>query len=67
MQEEQRVIEAKIRIQQQELQDEEERMLKRQEVSCSSANMAPVEVEYCSVAGIFSTLCSVCILRFNIL
>ncbi|KAE8124587.1 hypothetical protein FH972_019454 [Carpinus fangiana] len=48
--EEQRVIEAKIRIQQQELQDEEDRMLKRQEVSCSSANMAPVEVEYCSVA-----------------
>jgi hypothetical protein len=67
MQEEQRVIEAKIRIQQQELQAEEERMLKRQEVSCSSGNMASVEDEYSSVAGIFSILCSVCILRFSIL
>lgn len=48
--EEQRVIEAKIRIQQQELQDDHDRMVKRQEVSCSSGNMAHVEVEYSSVA-----------------
>jgi hypothetical protein len=67
MQEEQRVIEAKIRIQQQELQDDHDRMVKRQEVSCSSGNMAHVEVEYSSVAGIFSILCSVCTLRFDIL
>nr|GMC72646.1 E3 ubiquitin-protein ligase DA2L-like isoform X1 [Ipomoea batatas] len=48
--EEQRVIEAKIRMRQQELQDEEERMLKRREMySCSSSN-GPSE-EYCSTAG----------------
>ncbi|KAL5736715.1 hypothetical protein ACOSP7_031168 [Xanthoceras sorbifolium] len=47
--EEQRVIEAKIRMQQQELQDEEERMQKRQELS-SSTSVAPGEVEYNSVA-----------------
>nr|XP_023905332.1 uncharacterized protein LOC112017100 [Quercus suber] len=48
--EEQRVIEAKIRMRQQEIQDEEERVLKRQELSFSSGNMEPVGVEYNSVA-----------------
>lgn len=52
MQEEQRVIEAKIRMRQQELQDEEVRMLKKQE----SGNLAPTEVEYSAVAGILSLL-----------
>lgn len=47
--EEQRVIEAKIRMmRQQELQDEEERSLKLREVSSSSSMRAPTEVEYCS-------------------
>ncbi|KAI4333401.1 hypothetical protein L6164_018221 [Bauhinia variegata] len=49
--EEQRVIEAKIRIRQQELQDEEERMQKRQELSSSSGNVAHVDVEYSSNAA----------------
>ncbi|PON56778.1 RING/U-box superfamily protein [Trema orientale] len=44
--EEQRVIEAKIRMRQQELQDEEERMQKRQELDPANRNMAQVEVEY---------------------
>ncbi|KAJ4726611.1 Protein SIP5 [Melia azedarach] len=44
--EEQRVIEAKIRMRQQEIQDEEERMQKRQELSSSSTSVAPGEVEY---------------------
>ncbi|ONI12180.1 hypothetical protein PRUPE_4G148900 [Prunus persica] len=44
--EEQRVIEAKIRIRQQEIQDEEERMQIRQLLSSSSRNMAPVGDEY---------------------
>ncbi|XAR68217.1 hypothetical protein NMG60_11003272 [Bertholletia excelsa] len=49
--EEQRVIEAKIRMQQQqELQDEEERMLKSQEISSSSRIVAPGEVGYSTVA-----------------
>lgn len=52
--EEQRVIEAKIRMRQKEVQAEEERMLKRQEVSYSSGNMAPVEVDYSSVAVPYS-------------
>ncbi|KAL0362575.1 UNVERIFIED_CONTAM: E3 ubiquitin-protein ligase DA2 [Sesamum calycinum] len=46
--EEQRVIEAKIRMRQQELQDEEERMLKRREFSSSSSMRGPTEVDYCS-------------------
>ncbi|GMP66259.1 hypothetical protein CsSME_00026685 [Camellia sinensis var. sinensis] len=49
--EEQRVIEAKIRMRRQELQDEEERMQRRQEISSSSRNMAPGEVEDTTVAG----------------
>lgn len=52
VQEEQRVIEAKIRMRQQELQDEEERMQKRLELSSSSTNAAPREIEYGSAAGI---------------
>ncbi|KAJ0103447.1 hypothetical protein Patl1_05041 [Pistacia atlantica] len=48
--EEQRVIEAKIRVRQQELHDEEERMQKRQELSSSSTSVAPGEVEYSSMA-----------------
>lgn len=47
--EEQRVIEAKIRMmRQQELQDEEQRSLKQRGVSSSSSMRAPTEVEYCS-------------------
>ncbi|XP_028082081.1 E3 ubiquitin-protein ligase DA2L-like [Camellia sinensis] len=44
--EEQRVIEAKIRMRQQELQDEELKMLTRQEISSSSRSMLPGEVGY---------------------
>ncbi|XP_024019026.1 uncharacterized protein LOC21405290 isoform X1 [Morus notabilis] len=43
--EEQRVIEAKIRMRQQELQDEEERMQKRQELDSGRRNVEPAEVE----------------------
>ncbi|KAL8507804.1 hypothetical protein ACS0TY_018364 [Phlomoides rotata] len=46
--EEQRVIEAKIRMRQQELQDEEDRVLKQREVSSSSSMRAPTEVDYYS-------------------
>ncbi|MFS7984028.1 putative transcription factor C2H2 family [Helianthus anomalus] len=46
--EEQRVIEAKIRMRQQEIQDEEERMLKRQETGSSNRVNEPTEVEYFS-------------------
>ena len=55
MQEEQRVIEAKIRMRQREIQDEEERVLKRQELSFSSGNMEPV-------AGILLILFLLCML-----
>ncbi|MBA0752266.1 hypothetical protein Gogos_001118 [Gossypium gossypioides] len=48
--EEQRVIEAQIRMRQQELQDDEERMLKRQDLSSSSTAVAPGEVQYNSIA-----------------
>ncbi|XP_024967670.1 uncharacterized protein LOC112507350 isoform X1 [Cynara cardunculus var. scolymus] len=48
--EEQRVIEAKIRMRQQEIQDEEERMLKRQDMSSSSRIIEPSEAEYFSRA-----------------
>ncbi|KAE8713608.1 interactor of constitutive active ROPs 4-like isoformX2 [Hibiscus syriacus] len=47
--EEHRVIEAKIRMRQQELQDEEERMQKRQELSSSRTTVALREVQYDSV------------------
>ncbi|CAA2973920.1 Hypothetical predicted protein [Olea europaea subsp. europaea] len=46
--EEQRVIEAKIRMRQKELQDEEERILNCREISSSSSIRRPSEVEYCS-------------------
>ncbi|KAF3681024.1 E3 ubiquitin-protein ligase DA2L [Capsicum chacoense] len=49
--EEQRVIEAKIRMRQQELQDEEEKMHKRKELSSSSSIAGPSEIEYCSTAA----------------
>ncbi|XVE52928.1 hypothetical protein DITRI_Ditri02bG0164000 [Diplodiscus trichospermus] len=49
--EEQRVIEAQIRMRQQELQDEEERIQKKQELSSSSTSVAPEEVQYSSVAA----------------
>ncbi|XP_042026044.1 E3 ubiquitin-protein ligase DA2L-like isoform X2 [Salvia splendens] len=45
--EEQRVIEAKIRMRHQELQDEE-KSIKLREISSSSSMRAPTEVEYCS-------------------
>ncbi|KAA8524083.1 hypothetical protein F0562_010486 [Nyssa sinensis] len=48
--EEQRVIEAKIRMRQQELQDEEERMQRRQEMSSSNRIVPSGEVEYSPVA-----------------
>ncbi|CAI0409702.1 unnamed protein product [Linum tenue] len=48
--EEQRVIEAKIRIRQQELQDEEDRMQKRLESSSSSSHVASEEVDCGSAA-----------------
>ncbi|KAF6142846.1 hypothetical protein GIB67_002710 [Kingdonia uniflora] len=44
--EEQRVIEAKIRMQQQELHDEEGRMHRKQEISSSSGVMTPGQVGY---------------------
>ncbi|KAE9617068.1 putative transcription factor C2H2 family [Lupinus albus] len=48
--EEQRVIEAKIRMRQQQLLDEEERMRKRQEISSSDGNVTFTDVEYSSNA-----------------
>ncbi|XP_038998102.1 E3 ubiquitin-protein ligase DA2-like [Hibiscus syriacus] len=47
--EEQRVIEAQIRMRQQELQDDEERMNKRQELGSSSTAVAAGDVQYNSV------------------
>ncbi|XP_073312133.1 E3 ubiquitin-protein ligase DA2L-like isoform X1 [Primulina huaijiensis] len=46
--EEQRVIEAKIRMRQQEVRDEEDRMLKRREVSSSSSMRRASEADHCS-------------------
>ncbi|XP_028783113.1 E3 ubiquitin-protein ligase DA2L [Neltuma alba] len=54
--EEQRVIEAKIRMHQQELKDEEERINKRQEISSSNENAAPMDVEYSSNAAAGSSI-----------
>lgn len=54
--EEQRVIEAKIRMRQQELQDEEERVHKRLEISSASANVEVADVEYSSNAGATSSV-----------
>lgn len=65
MQEEQRVIEAKIRMRQQEIQDEEERMQKRQELDSGRRHVEPAEVETDSVNGIFRVgLCLLCVLGF---
>ncbi|XP_058095341.1 E3 ubiquitin-protein ligase GW2-like [Magnolia sinica] len=49
--EEQRVIEAKIRMRQKELQDEEERIQKRQEIISSSRIVTPGEVEYRDISS----------------
>ncbi|KAJ8633331.1 hypothetical protein MRB53_026667 [Persea americana] len=49
--EEQRVIEAKIRMQQRELQDEQERMIRKQEIASSSRLMTSDEVEYQDMPG----------------
>ncbi|KAL6506917.1 hypothetical protein OROHE_022354 [Orobanche hederae] len=46
--EEQRVIEAKIRMRQQEIQDEEVRVTKQRETRYSSSMVGPTEVDYCS-------------------
>ncbi|KAG8386533.1 hypothetical protein BUALT_Bualt03G0158300 [Buddleja alternifolia] len=55
--EEQRVIEAKIRMRQQELQDEEERVMKQREISSASSVRGPSEVDYCSTrAQSFSSI-----------
>ena len=51
LQEEQRVIETKIRITKQEVLDEEERMIKRKEMSSSRGIIEPNEAEYFSRAG----------------
>ncbi|KAJ6829382.1 uncharacterized protein M6B38_358115 [Iris pallida] len=49
--EEQKVIEAQIRMRQQELQDAEERMQKKQDVSSSSRIMTSGEVDYQDVSN----------------
>lgn len=46
MQEEQRVIEAKIRMQQKEYQEQEKNLQKRQEVHPSNMLTVPGEIEY---------------------
>ncbi|GER53932.1 RING/U-box superfamily protein [Striga asiatica] len=53
--EEQRVIEAKIRMRQQEIQDEEERMLKQRELRSSSSMIGPTEVDHCSTLEIVAS------------
>ncbi|GFY97521.1 RING/U-box superfamily protein [Actinidia rufa] len=52
--EEQRVIEAKIRMRQQELQDDEERKQKIPEISSSSRTVEPGEVGYSTVAVVIN-------------
>ncbi|CAF2206213.1 E3 ubiquitin-protein ligase DA2 [Brassica rapa] len=53
--EEQRVIEAKIRMRQKEMEDDEEKMQKRMESSCSSSTSAVTgEMEYGSAASAIS-------------
>ncbi|XP_071724304.1 E3 ubiquitin-protein ligase DA2L-like [Rutidosis leptorrhynchoides] len=49
--EEQRVIEAKIRMRQQEIQEDEEKMQKRQDISTSSSAVAAGEVGYGLIGG----------------
>lgn len=43
-------------MRQQELQDDEEKMHKRRELSSSSSIAGPSEIEYCSTAGIYFKL-----------
>ncbi|KAJ8493902.1 hypothetical protein OPV22_015623 [Ensete ventricosum] len=47
--EEQKFIEAQIRMRQQEIQDEAERLKKRKDISSSSRIMNDTEVEYCDI------------------
>ncbi|KAF7836532.1 E3 ubiquitin-protein ligase DA2L [Senna tora] len=54
--EEQRVIEAKIRMRQEELQNDEERMHKRNEISFSDGNAVPADVEYSTNAVAASSI-----------
>ncbi|KAL1299871.1 hypothetical protein HN51_044423 [Arachis hypogaea] len=54
--EEQRVIEAKIRMRQQELQDEEERLHKRLETGSANVNVAVADVEYSTNAAAASSV-----------
>ncbi|KAH9779654.1 E3 ubiquitin-protein ligase DA2 [Citrus sinensis] len=68
--EEQRVIEAKIRIRQQELQDDEERMLKRQESSSMGIALGEVESSVSSSRSVegegnvsFQDLCATPMIR----
>lgn len=51
MKEEQRVIEAKIRIRKKEVEEEEERMQKRVESFSSSTSAVTLDTEYGSAAG----------------
>lgn len=51
LKEEQRVIEAKIRVRQKELEEDEERMQKRLESFSSSTSSVTVDTEYGSAAG----------------
>ncbi|XP_019159380.1 PREDICTED: uncharacterized protein LOC109156050 isoform X2 [Ipomoea nil] len=53
--EEQLVIEAKIRMRKQELQEEEERMLRQKEVCSSSSITGPSEMEHCSTTAPLAT------------
>ncbi|XP_064977818.1 E3 ubiquitin-protein ligase GW2-like isoform X1 [Musa acuminata AAA Group] len=61
--EEQKVIEAQIRIRQQELQDEAERMKKRQNLSSSSRTMTPTDVGHHDISN---TSTSVPSMKFSI-
>lgn len=51
MKEEQRVIEAKIRIRQKEVEEDEERMQKRLESPSSRTSAVTADTEYGSAAG----------------
>ena len=60
------MIEAKIRMRQQEILDEEERMIKRQEMSSSSGIIEPNETEYFSRAGMCLQVAQLVRLRYEI-
>lgn len=51
MKDEQRVLEAKIRIRQKEVEEEAERMQKRMESFSSSTSLVTADTEYGSAAG----------------